>query len=265
MRTVVLQSFKKHDVPKWIESCLKSVRNWCLSNGYEYVFIGDEFLETCPKWFRKKTKAHKLINTDLSRLLHIKKLLGSFDRAIWIDADVLVFSPSDLSIPDDESYLFCKETYIDINKDNRLIADNNVNNSIMAFKRTNPVLDFYIHACIEIVKKTREDLLWHASIGTKFLTSLYSELKFPLVQNVGISPPVIIDAIVNRRHDLLHFYLEYHNHSLCAVNLCASFRDKDYQGFTLNDNDYELACNVLMSQGNRLMSRQPSRGINESR
>ena len=41
MKTLVIQSFRTHSVPPWIERCLDSVRRWAALRGYDYRLTDD--------------------------------------------------------------------------------------------------------------------------------------------------------------------------------------------------------------------------------
>jgi hypothetical protein len=45
--TIVIQSFRNHDIPAWIQRCLDSVRNWAALHGHDYSLAGDEFYLLC--------------------------------------------------------------------------------------------------------------------------------------------------------------------------------------------------------------------------
>jgi len=103
MKTIVYQSVCPDQIPDWIQTCLESVRAWSRQQNYDYALIGDEIFSIIPDWYWEKTSHQKVIATDLARLLLAKQFLkNGYDRAIWFDADVLIFAPEFLTIPIEE-------------------------------------------------------------------------------------------------------------------------------------------------------------------
>ena len=152
--TVVIQSYRTVAVPVWIETCMQSVRDWALSAEFSYEFVGDEIFDLLPDDYRQAAVGRIPVLTDLGRLLLIRRALeGRFDRAIWVDADVLVFHADCLSVPANMDYAFCREVWVQTNhrRPHNLKCFRNVHNAFCLFERGNPFLDFYIHACERIV------------------------------------------------------------------------------------------------------------------
>ena len=113
-KTVVIQSFRTHDVPQWIQDCIESVRAWAEQSGFSYKITGDEFLELPPAWYRRKSAQHITVVADLARLLLMRQcFLEGFDRTIWIDADVVVFNPDLLSIDPELSFGYSREVWVE--------------------------------------------------------------------------------------------------------------------------------------------------------
>src|SRR5271155_4687165 len=98
-QTVVFQSYRTQNVPKWIVGCMETARGWAGMRGFDYQFLDDRFFDRVPAEFRART-TDKLILTDIARLLVTRELLeGGYERVVWIDADVAVFDPESWVLP----------------------------------------------------------------------------------------------------------------------------------------------------------------------
>src|SRR2546430_3171739 len=107
MRTIVLQSFRTRDVPDWIARCLASVRAWTERSGYAYWFADDGICDLCGAEYLARVGDNKRSITNLARLEFTSSALREgYDRAIWLDADVFVFAPDELSIDVTSRYAF---------------------------------------------------------------------------------------------------------------------------------------------------------------
>src|SRR5688500_4692208 len=175
MKAVVYQSFRTENVPPWIEACLGSTRAWAASRGFEYRFIDDEFLGYCPPWYRRAVGNNILLVSDLARLVAARGLLiEGYDRAIWIDADVLVFAPAAFDVETGEDFAFNSELWVNREQE-RYVGWRRVNNAVCTFDRDNAFLYFYIQSCHRIVGRRHKEGLSvdPLSVGTAFLTPLH--------------------------------------------------------------------------------------------
>ena len=67
--TIVIQTFRSHAVPPWIQRCLDSVRKWAQLHGHEYSLAGDEFYNLCgPEYLTRGSKNPQAL-TNLARLV----------------------------------------------------------------------------------------------------------------------------------------------------------------------------------------------------
>jgi hypothetical protein len=106
MLTVVYQSYRSSGSPAWIDRCLASVREWAEARAYHYVFVGDELFDLVRLGTGKES-GQILPITDLARLeLAARFLAEGYERAVWIDADVLVFNPQRFEINVNNSFTF---------------------------------------------------------------------------------------------------------------------------------------------------------------
>jgi hypothetical protein len=127
-----------------------------------------------------------------------------------------------------------------------------INNSIAVFIRQNTFLDFYIAACHTIVRQA-EKLDTHL-VGTRFLTTLSTVLPMQLVEGAGMLSPVLMQSILQNRHEPLRVFQKLTGSPLSAANLCASFRNRVVDGVTLNDSFYESVMDSLLESRGAIIS-----------
>src|SRR6476646_4338404 len=92
---------------------MRSTREWAAAKSFEYRFFDDAFFDFCPEWYRQRVERNILLMSDLARLLAARRLLEEgFERAIWVDADLLVFSPSAFEPWAGETFGFNTELWV---------------------------------------------------------------------------------------------------------------------------------------------------------
>src|SRR5476651_2406027 len=92
--TIVIQTFRNHDIPSWMRRCLDSVANWAELHQHDYSLTGDEFYDLCgPEYLARGRKNPQAI-PNLARLVATRHHLDAgYRRVIWMDADVFVLDP----------------------------------------------------------------------------------------------------------------------------------------------------------------------------
>ncbi len=242
MKTIVYQSVSPNQISPWLQTCLNSVRAWCENQQWEYTLIGDEIFSLLPDWYWEKTRHRKMIATDLGRLLLAKQFLNQgYDRAIWLDADVLIFNPHSLQIEITEEYAFGLETWVQW-KNHQLKAYSKVHNAICVFCAGNSFLDFYIHACQRIIKHFQGTQMVPQLVGPKFLTLLHNTMHLPLIREVAMFSPLVLKDILNGGGKALTLHQQKHNHPIYAANLSASYLNSDHG---LSEADYQTVTRLL--------------------
>ncbi|MDJ0894723.1 MAG: hypothetical protein QNJ92_06240 [Alphaproteobacteria bacterium] len=221
MTTLVYQSLSESGTPVWMERCTASVRAWADAQGYAYHRFGDDAFELAPPWCLDKAGGRRPMVMDLVRLLLARDLLGEFERVVWLDADVLVFRPDALVLPADVSFAFGREVWVQPDADGRLKTFRNVHNAVCVFSLGNPMLEFYIHAATEILRRLDRGGAPQL-IGPKLLTALHSLVGFPLIDAVGAFSPTVLRAIAVGGGPALDLLLRETPVPLAAANLCAS-------------------------------------------
>lgn len=241
MRTLVIQSASERDRPGWVSSCLRSVEGWARELGYEYRFQGDDALELAPSWYRAKLAGRSPIVADLARLLLIRDALATgYERACWIDADVLLFAPERLHLPDDDECAFGREYWVQKNRDGRWQVRRNVHNAVCSFVTGCPVLPFLIHTTERIIYRADPGHIAPQMVGPKLLTALHSLTGFRLIDTIGALSPAVVDDLERGAGEALRLLLAAAPEPLAGINLCASVN---------GDRDLEGLCRRLMASG----------------
>jgi hypothetical protein len=183
--------------------------------------------------------------TDLARLVKAQEYLNAgYQQVIWVDIDVIIVNTKKFRIKLEEGFCFCLEHWVGLNNKKQIIISKNINNSLMVFKSHNTFLDYYVECCLNIVK--RKTKLEKTSVGTDFLTKLYTLSPFKVLTNVGLFSPYFLYLYlsdVNLSNDLLK---KYFPSDLYAVNLCNSFRNKVHCNISMEDQLYEAAIEKLL-------------------
>ncbi len=245
MRTLVIQSYRTSEVPRWIDTCLRSVHDWANIRGYDYRFYGDEIFERVPPWFREKTHAYPQIAADLGRLHLITEALeGDYERAIWLDADVLIFDPSPFDITLTSGFAFGRELWVQHDKKDALRLYRNVHNAFCVFCRDNAFLEFYRYACSNIMSQVEPGVgngMAPQLIGPKFLSAIHNMMGLPLLDDIAMASPLVLVDLFAGGGAALELLHANNERPPRGVNLCASL-------VTNNDNDLDMLCNRLLDK-----------------
>lgn len=219
---------------------MHSARAWAALNGFDYRFIDDGFLECVPAWFRDKAR-HICPVTDLARLLTARNLLtNGYERAIWIDADIVVFAPERLTINDNEDCLLAAEVWFSRISSGQTAYSHRVNNSISVFKRGSVQLEFLIHAAERIARLS--PTIGKLDIGTQLLSQLHRLVPFPLLENVGMFSPLIMKDMATGQDEHLDAYTRHLSAPLACANLCMSLQGMRVPSIVVDD---ELCMRVV--------------------
>jgi hypothetical protein len=224
VRTIVIQSYRTTGVEAWMQRCMQSVRSWAESREYEYDFVDDALFEFLPPHIRRDASAPLLPKTDIARLalLH-DRLAGGYDRALWIDADVLVFDPTPFRVPEACGAMFCHEVWTSLDDQGALMHRHGINNAWMMFERAHPLLDFLRYATVELYEQGEPSGMLSTALGTTLLSRLGRVLPLQLHTQVACLSPLLISAAYHRDHpEWLRAHAQQHGHRFHAANLCRS-------------------------------------------
>ena len=254
MKTVVFQSFRSTAVPYWVETCLGTVRHWAEMRGYDYRFFGDRIFQRVPVWVLQKAGNHRQISTDLARLLLAKDLLAEgYERVIWLDADVLIFTPQNFVITDGSGFAFGREIWVQFasrgdHDQRKLKAYRNVHNALSVYCQGNSFLGFYIDSCLKILERATGPLVPQV-IGPKFLTALHNIIGFELIDAIGMASPLVIKDLANGGGQAWDRLMEASPSTPSGLNLCTSLTGQNIDDVYLTDQLVEEACKRLL-EGN---------------
>ncbi|NIP15949.1 MAG: hypothetical protein GWM88_14965 [Pseudomonadales bacterium] len=241
MRTLVIQSASERDQPDWLAPCLQSTRGWARERGYDYRLWGDEALELTPPWYRAKLGARLPIVADLARLLLIRDALASgYQRACWLDSDVVVFAPGRLVLPDDAECAFGRERWVQKDRGGRWQVRLNVHNAVCSFVAGCPVLPFLIHTTERIIARADPEHIAPQMVGPKLLSALHNLTGFRLIDSIGALSPAVRDDLEQGGGDALRAMQAAAPEPLAGVNLCASVN---------GDRDLAEICERLIDAG----------------
>jgi hypothetical protein len=267
MKTLVIQSFRTTNVPDWIRRCLDSVRAWAGSSGFDYSLVDDSAFALCGAEYLARVGRNMRAIINLSRLELVKDAhRRGYDRAIWIDADVLVFHPELFTIDLVEGYAFARETWVTRVED-RWRAITNVNNCVFACMRDQPDLEMLIQLTrhIGVHRKIEKSL----QTGTYLLTGLQQSLAFETLDNIGMFSNRAVLALAHNDEDAIAAQAIGHLTPVFAANLCASDRDpppvSGHEADTVVDRLLETKGDVvnrwLLTSPNNLQHSRPKPGM----
>lgn len=266
LRVCVFQSYRTTNVAGWITRCMGTVSSWAREQGYDYRFLGDEFFDCLPGWYRDACKGHKWPMSDLARLLTARTLLeGGYDRVIWFDADLVVFRLQSLRIDTTPEFAFCREPWLG-RRENPVKAilrgrggfgglfsgDNwrgyytvtNVNNALFCAGR-GWLLDHYIESVLYAGRFL--DKLPPQHMGPDMLTAFQKALRYPLIHHVGSFSDLIIRELAAGRPRIPRAYAQLAGEPLFAANLCGSEN--------IGAEHYAAAIENLISSGGEVINR----------
>lgn len=247
MKTVILQSYRTHDVAPWMNECLHSVRDWAGSHGYAYEFLDDRFFDYAPAWVREVCGTEILPITDVARLYLLRDYLGrGWDRAVWVDADVLVFAPDKFILDDKVSYSLCYELACLVTPEQGAQFGGYVNNAVMFVTPNQPMLDFWIFAAEEILRTRGQQKVFSTIVGTRFFSALAGAMPLRAAQDVGLFIPPLIRDIAAGGGPLLDQWAAQLRKPVAAANLCRSMQDHHFSGATVSAEDIQKAVDILL-------------------
>ena len=221
MKTLVLQSFRSHDVPAWIERCLASAKAWSELRGYDYLLTDDSAFDLCGTEYLARVGGNlrsitNLCRLELSRRAHIQ----GYDRTVWLDADILVFDPLAFSVDGVRRYAFARETWVELRAPRRWRAFSAVNNSAFVCLRGEPDLDFLIDATRHVAR--HREIRTNYQVGGDLIKGLRASLDFELLHSVGMLSNYVVLALASNHAELLQAQARFHGTPVFAANLCAS-------------------------------------------
>ena len=268
--TLVIQSHRSPLPYTWLAPCVASVQNWAKQESYDYQFIGDALFDTLPQWILEKTRAQKVIATDLARLKCLQQFLSAgYQRVVWLDADFLIFAPDNFQLPAPgqlaEKYALGREVWVQPkpaeqkveqkagqeptkNKATKFKAYKKVHNAFLLFDaefgQRNSFLDFYTAHAERLLEQITGPMP-PQFIGPKLLTALHNVVQCPVQENAGMLSPWVINDILAGGGPALTLFRDKSPQPLAGANLCSSLSASD----ALSVRALEKVVTQLLSQG----------------
>jgi hypothetical protein len=235
------------------------VRDWAARSNYSYEFIDDRIFDFCGTEYLARVGDNKRSITNLARLEAIRFILeAGADRAIWLDADVFVFTPDRLVIDLTEHYAFCKEAWISVDREGRISCDRAINNAAFAFSKGQADLDFLISAIRHVVMTRKIETNYQ--VGVWLLTGLERTLGFKLLRTIGmLSPDVMRAILVDDARILTRQMVEFVD-PMFAANLCLALSSA-----TSNDQMMRVMDLLEASAGQVLNKYAPTEAVEQQR
>lgn len=220
MRTLIIQSFRTHDIPAWIARCLASVRAWAAAAGHDYRLTDDGVFSLCGDDYLAAVGDNMRSITNLCRLELIRLALAEgYELAVWMDADILVFDPEALAIGPRGRITFARETWISPTEGGGWTVNQTLNNCVVACPAGDPDLDLIIETTRH---RARHHVVQHNhQVGVELIRGLNRFLAFPLLTNVGMFSNHMVMAVAQGSEGLLRLQAVQHQHPIHAANLCA--------------------------------------------
>lgn len=243
LKTIVLQSHRPERLKTWMGSCCDSVRGWAERQGFDYRLDGDALFARVPAALRERFASQKVVLSDLARLLWLQELLDSgYARAIWCDADVLLFTDFSPATSGDR---FGRECWVQT-QDGRLRAYRKIHNAWMQFEAGSATLAFYIDRSRHLLERAQAPVVPQL-IGPKLLTAWHNIAPFSVEERVGMLSPLAMHELLGDGDRALRMLRRGHADTLCALNLSASYENRDADGVMHQGPDYHRLVDALCS------------------
>ena len=260
MKTIVIQSYRRENVPDWIARCMESVRAWAAGQGFDYQFADDSSFALCGEEYLARVGRNMRSITNLSRLELIKQAHGNgYDRAIWLDADVLVFHPALFTIEVTERYALAAETWLEALEGRTWQVTRGTNNCAIVCMRGEPDLDFLIAATRHIALNRRIET--NFQVGGDLIKGLRASLNYATLDNIGMFSKHVVRGLITGDEKILSVQAIEHRSPVFAANLCAG----DHYNYALTAGEAGKAVDALLSSSGNIVNRWLLRSPNNLR
>lgn len=245
MSTLVLQSCPASERGGWLQTCMDSVQGWSQQQGFEWHYLDDELFRCLPDDLQPGGRISPVIASDLARLLCLQQLLQQgYDCVLWLDADVLVFKPEALKLPNAD-YAVGREVWVQAGDKGRWRAWKKVHNAALMFRNQanghNSLLDYYADTATRLLR-ANQHAMPAQFIGPKLLTALHTASQLPVWETVGMLSPAVIENLLGADTGALACFKQRSPQPVAAANLCRS----SVSGGVLNANQMEAVCLYLL-------------------
>ena len=246
---LVIQSAAPH-CPHWVKRCLYSVEQWADRQGFDRIFLGDEFFDIVPPVWRAEAGPEKLPATDYARLLWIRRHhQEGHDHVVWLDADILILNQQ-FRLPQDD--FLCRELWIYEQAEGGYGGIPAVNNCAMGFRAGSPLLTWYIDACADA---PRDGFLSKLALGPDLLKVRHRASPLPTISSIPTLSPLLIQALLRDDEELLRAFSKLWGAPIAGVHLCSSVGDWSLGPGTIAP---DLVNAVITKLQNTLSSADPT-------
>jgi len=225
--SIVIQTFRNHDIPAWIQRCLDSVRSWAELHGHEYSLAGDEFYQLCGQDYLARGPKNPQAITNLARLVATRNRLDEgYQKVIWMDADMFVFDPKRLVLDFrseqlSTGYAFAREIWLERNLS---VSAPLAHNAATFFTPAAVDLDMLI-TLIRHIDAGRQ-IVSNFQLGVRLLRGLQYSLMFPTFSHAAMFSPRVSQALVDQDAAALKIYCNAYRYPSFAANLCLSLQHR---------------------------------------
>lgn len=218
---------------RWLSLCLESVADWAREQAFDYHLSGDEIFDLLPLALNEKFRDQAVVRSDLARLLSVREALNNgYQRAVWVDADFLIFDSQGLELPD-ASFSPGREVWVQGQGSARR-AYKKVHNAFMQFTSQDPFLDFWIAAATRLLDRADAPVV-QQFIGPKFLTVQHNIVDFDEVKPAAMFSPLVMQDILNGGGEALDLMLRRQESPVCGANLSLSHIGREIDGVLIGE------------------------------
>ncbi len=189
--------------------------------------MDDRFFTLVPQWARERCGDNLYAVTDLCRLQWLQQTLaeGRASRAIWIDADVLVFAPDSFRLPIGTGHAFAKELFLKVGNDGSAVPVHGINNAVMVFERGDATLAAYLDACTDLLRTLPSGPVPRTALGPQLLQRLAEDRGSALIDGVGLFTLALMREVARGGSEFTRAYLQHSPTPPAAANLCHFLRN----------------------------------------
>ena len=203
-------------------------------------------------WARQRCGDNIYAVTDICRLQWMHNLLTeTYERVLWVDADVLIFAPDVLAIDTQSGHAFAHELFLCMdNSPNGFTPQEGINNAFMVFERKGlAVLEQYQAASLARVRDAEPGPIPRTALLPLNLDAMHAS-RFEALPGIGLFTLGLMQEIASGGGRLTRAYHKLTPAPLGAANLCHFLRNATAPEHRLHfDALYLSAINRLLAKG----------------
>ena len=243
-QTLVIQSHRDPLPFAWLQRCLDSVVDWARRNDYDYRYLDDAIFEPLAQDLLDKTRAQRVIASDLARLVSLQRgLAEGYECVVWCDADFLIFDPGHFVLPQ-TAYALGREVWIQQDRQRKLRSYVKVHNALLMFRSGNPFLDFYRETAERLLRQN-QGAMAPQFIGPKWLTAVHNISLCPVMENAAMLSPLVMRDCLAGGGPALDLFRQKSTYVAAGANLSSSLCETE----GLDENDMNRLIDRLLQEG----------------